>query len=292
MQNIQNKARVLIEALPYIQRFRGKIIVIKYGGSAMEDENLKKSTVLDIALLKSIGFKPIIIHGGGKEINKWLERLGGQATFIDGLRVTDEKTLQIVEMVLNYINKGLVGYMSGFGVRAVGISGKDGNMIVAKKKTIDKGDLGFVGEVKSVDTTIISSLLEKDFLPVICPIGMDDRVQNYNINADDVAYKIAEALRAEKLVFLSDVEGVYRDVSDKSSLISQINALTAKELIDNGSIKGGMLPKIKNSLLAIENGVSRVHIVDGRIRHCLLLEFFTKSGIGTLILKDKTKEQQ
>ncbi len=286
MQVLQEKASTLIEALPYIQRFSGKIIVIKYGGSAMEDEDLKKSVIRDIALLKSIGFKPIIIHGGGKEISKWMSLSGKEPQFAQGFRITDEHTLQIAEMVLNHINKGLVGYMSSFGVCAVGISGKDGNTILAQRKILNGEDIGFVGSVKSVNTKLILSLLDNNFLPVICPIGMDSSAQGYNINADDVAYEIAKALKAEKLVFLSDTEGVYRDFSDKDSLIAMLTTTQAKELLKSGAIQGGMLPKIQNCIDAIDCGVHSVHIIDGRIKHCLLLEFFTDSGIGTAILKE------
>lgn len=287
MKNLQEKAHILIEALPYIQRFRGKIIVIKYGGSAMEDEELKKSVVRDIALLKSIGFKPIIVHGGGKEISKWVNLSGEEAKFESGFRVTSEKTLQIAEMVLNYINKGLVAYMSSFGVNSVGISGKDGNLLNARKKYIEGKDIGFVGEVDSVNTALIENLLNNDFVPVVCPVGMDKNAQGYNINADDAALAIAMALNAEKLVFLSDIEGVYKDFNDKSSLINILTPKLAKELIKDNSINGGMLPKIQNCVKAVECGVSSVHIIDGRVKHCLLLEFFTDKGIGTAILKDK-----
>ena len=287
MQNLQNKAEILIEALPYIQRFSGKIIVIKYGGSAMEDETLKKSVIRDIALLKSIGFKPIIVHGGGKEINKWLELSGEKPEFIQGFRKTSTNTLQIAEMVLNQINKSLVGYMSSFGVLAVGMSGKDGNTLLVEKKYINGEDIGFVGNVAKVSTKLILSLLEGGFLPVICPISIDKNAQSYNVNADDAAYAIAQALKAEKLVFLSDTEGVYRDFEDKSSLITMLTIAKAKELIHSQSISGGMLPKIQNCIEAVENGVSSVHIIDGRIKHCLLLEFFTDSGIGTAILKEE-----
>lgn len=285
MQELQSKAQTLIEALPYIQRFSGKIIVIKYGGSAMEDESLKKSVVKDIALLKSIGFKPIIIHGGGKEISKWVERTGGEARFEQGLRVTDAATLEIAQMVLNHINKALVGYMAACGVRAVGISGKDGNTLLAEKKLANGVDIGFVGQVKQVDTTLILRLLDHDFVPVICPVGMDAHGQDFNINADDAAYALAIALRAEKLVFLSDIEGIYKDFADKSSLITMLSTSEAKELLDSGGISGGMLPKLQNCIKAVESGVSRVHIIDGRIIHCLLLEFFTDSGIGTAIVR-------
>lgn len=283
----QEKAQILIEALPYIQLFRGKIIVIKYGGSAMDNEELKRSLIRDIALLKSIGFKPIIVHGGGKEIDRWLKIAGIERKFQNGLRVTDSPTMEIVEMVLNKISKEIVGLLSEFGIHSCGLSGKDGNMLQVRPK--DKENLGFVGEITKVDSLLIDSVLQHDFIPVICPIGIgnmcDGYSQSYNINADDVACAVAEKMQVEKLVFLSDIEGVYKDYEDKNSLISELNVKYARELMAHGNISGGMIPKIENCIRAVENGVSRVHILDGRIRHCLLLEFFTKKGIGTAILQ-------
>lgn len=281
----QDKAKILIESLPYIQQFRGKIIVIKYGGSAMLDKNLKKSLMRDIALLQSIGFKPIIVHGGGKEIDKWLQIVGIQREFKNGLRVTNLETMEIVEMVLNKINKELVGLLGSFGVRSVGLSGKDGNMLQVKPK--DKENLGYVGSIVKVDSTLIKSVLLSDCIPIICPIGINDRYEDYNINADDAAQALAEELQAEKLVFLSDIEGVYEDYYDKDSLISELSISKANELIEQGKISGGMIPKLHSCIKAITNGVSRVHIIDGRIQHCLLLEFLTNRGIGTAILQDK-----
>lgn len=283
------KAQVLIEALPYIQRFNGKTIVVKYGGSAMVDENLKREVIRDVALLKLVGFKPVIVHGGGKEISKWVKATGMEPRFVNGLRVTDEPTMEIAEMVLNKVNKSLVLMMESLGVKAVGISGQDGGMLRVEKKLSNGEDIGFVGEITDVDTTILDTLMENDFIPVICPIGMDDNSQSYNINADDAACAIARALKAEKLVFLSDIEGVYRDPSDPSTLISQLFVPDAKELFKTGMIGGGMLPKLQNCIEAIESGVSKVHILDGRIEHGLLLEFFTDKGIGTAILQPKEK---
>ena len=283
---LQDKAEVLIEALPYIQKFNGKIIVVKYGGSAMVDEQLKKQVIQDVALLKLVGFKPIIVHGGGKEISKWVQLSGKEPVFINGLRKTDEDTMEIAEMVLNKVNKSLVQLLEQIGVRAVGLSGKDGGMLKVDKKYSNGEDIGYVGEVKEVDTKIIYDMLEKDFLPIICPIGMDDKYESYNINADDAACAIAQALGAEKLAFLTDIEGVYKDPSDASTLISELTVSEAKELLGSGFIGGGMLPKLQNCVDAVENGVSRVHILDGRIAHCLLLEIFTKKGIGTVILPD------
>lgn len=284
------KAETLIEALPYIQRFNRKIIVVKYGGSVMVDEELKRHVIQDVVLLKLVGFKPVIVHGGGKEISKWVGKVGMEPHFVNGLRVTDEPTMEIAEMVLNRVNKNLVQMISELGVKAVGVSGKDGCMLRCRRRTSGGSDIGFVGEITSVDPKLIYDLLEKDFLPVICPIGFDDRFVGYNINADDAACAIAKSLKAEKLAFLTDVEGVYRDFSDKSSLISEMTVSEARAFVDSGTLGGGMLPKLENCIDAIESGVSRVHILDGRIAHCLLLEIFTKKGIGTVLKKEEDSD--
>ena len=281
------KANVLIEALPYIQRFHGKTIVVKYGGSAMVEHELKKSVIRDVALLKLVGFRPIIVHGGGKDVTKWIQRLGLETKFVGGLRVTDPATMEVVEMVLNKINKGLASMMEKVGLKAVGISGKDGTVLKVEKKLAGGEDIGFVGEVKEVDTSLLNTLLENDFIPVICPVGSDDDYHSYNINADDAACAIAKAVKAAKLAFLTDIEGVYRDPLDKSSLISELSVAEAREFLKSGGATGGMLPKLQNCIEAIEAGVSRVHILDGRIEHCLLLEFFTNKGIGTAIIGDQ-----
>ena len=283
---LQEKAEVLIEALPYIQKFNRKIIVVKYGGSAMIDEQLKRQVIQDVTLLKLVGFKPVIVHGGGKEISKWVKLSGKEPEFVNGLRKTDAETMEIAEMVLNKVNKSLVQLVEELGVKAIGISGKDGGLLKVEKKYSDGQDIGFVGEVTEVNTKIIYDMLEKDFLPIICPIGMDDKFQSYNINADDAACAIAKALGAEKLAFLTDIEGVYANPQDPSTLISELKVSDAKDLIGTGFIGGGMLPKLNNCIDAIDSGVSRVHILDGRIAHCLLLEIFTKKGIGTVILSD------
>ena len=286
LEKYLSKAEVLIEALPYIQRFNRKVIVVKYGGSAMVDEELKKRVIQDVTLLKLVGFKPIIVHGGGKDISRMVERVGMTPQFVNGLRVTDAETMEIVEMVLNRVNKGLVQFVESLGVRAIGISGKDGGLLQVEKKYSDGKDIGFVGQVKNVNAQILWDLLEKDFLPVICTVGLDDEFQSYNINADDAACAIAQAMEAEKLAFLTDIEGVYKDPKDPETLISELTVTEAKALITDGYIGGGMLPKLQNCIDAIESGVSRVHILDGRIPHCLLLEIFTNKGIGTAILKD------
>ncbi len=290
MERIVGKTEVLIEALPYIQRFNRKIIVVKYGGSAMVDEELKKNVIKDVTLLKLVGFKPIIVHGGGKEISKWVSKVGKEPKFVNGLRVTDEETMEIAEMVLGRVNKGLVQLVQELGVNAVGISGKDGGLLKVEKKYSNGEDIGFVGEVTEVNPKILYDLLEKDFLPVVCPVGMDDEFNTYNINADDAACAIARAVNAEKLAFLTDIEGVYADPSDKTTLISELTIEEAHKLLGAGNIGGGMLPKLNNCIDAIENGVSRVHILDGRIPHCLLLEIFTNKGIGTAILHDSEQK--
>ena len=268
-----DKANVLIEALPYIQRFNRKIIVIKYGGSAMVDEELKRNVIQDVVLLKLVGFKPIIVHGGGKEISRWVGKVGMEPKFVNGLRVTDADTMEVAEMVLNKVNKELVTMIQSLGVNAVGISGKDGGLLNVEKK-LSKG----------------ADILENAFLPVVCPVGMDDDFNTYNINADDAACAIAEALNAEKLAFLTDIEGVYKDPKDPESLISELHVQEARDLITNGNVGGGMIPKLQGCIDAIENGVSRVHIMDGRIPHCLLLEIFTNKGIGTAILGENKEK--
>ena len=286
MKQYLDKAEVLIEALPYIQKFNRKVIVVKYGGSAMVDENLKKRVIEDVTLLKLVGFKPIIVHGGGKEISRWVSKVGMEPKFINGLRVTDEPTMELAEMVLGKVNKELVQMVESLGVRAIGLSGKDGGLLNVTKKYSNGEDIGYVGEIQKVNADILWDLLDKDFLPIVCPIGLDDSFHTYNINADDAACAIARAMNAEKLAFLTDIEGVYKDPNDPSTLISELQISEAKEFIEKGYIGGGMLPKLNNCIDAIENGVSRVHILDGRIPHSLLLEIFTNKGIGTAILRE------
>ena len=285
-QKYLEKAEVLIEALPYIQRFNRKVIVVKYGGSAMVDEELKRNVIKDVVLLKLVGFKPIIVHGGGKEISRWVGKVGKEAKFVNGLRVTDKETMEIAEMVLGKVNKELVTLVESLGVKAIGISGKDGGLLKVNKKLSQGQDIGYVGDIKEVNPTILNELLEKDFLPIVCPVGLGDDFATYNINADDAACAIARAMKAEKLAFLTDIEGVYRDPEDTSSLISELFVNEAKALIENGNVGGGMIPKLQNCIDAIESGVNRVHILDGRIQHCLLLEIFTNKGIGTAILRE------
>ncbi len=291
MNKILSKAEVLIEALPYIQKFNRKYIVVKYGGSAMSNEELQRNVIKDVTLLKLVGFKPIIVHGGGKEISRWVEKTGKEAKFVNGLRVTDAETMEIAEMVLNKVNKSLVTMVQELGVKAVGISGKDGGLLKVDRKYPDGQDIGFVGDIKEVNPKVLFDLIEKDFLPIVAPIGLDDHFQTYNINADDAACAIAKAVGAEKLAFLTDIEGLYKDINDKSSFISRISASQADTLIEEGFIGGGMLPKLGNCTSAIKNGVNRVHILDGRIPHCLLLEIFTRNGIGTAIVQDDDLEK-
>ena len=280
------KAETLIEALPYIRQFYNKIVVVKYGGSAMLDEDLKKNVIQDVALLKLVGMHPVIVHGGGKEISKWVTMMGKEPEFINGLRVTDADTMNVAEMVLNRVNKSLVQFLEENGVKAVGLTGKDGGMLRVEKKLVDGKDIGFVGNITNVDTKIIDTLIENGYVPVIAPIGMDETYQAYNINADDAACSIAEALGAEKLAFLTDIEGVCKDPKDPSTLLSVLTLAEAEQMITDGFIGGGMLPKLQNCIDAVKSGVSRVHILDGRKAHCLLLEFFTEKGVGTAIVSE------
>ena len=284
------KAEVLIEALPYIQKFNRKVIVVKYGGSAMADEELKRNVIKDVTLLKLVGFKPIVVHGGGKDISNWVKKVGKEAQFINGLRVTDDETMEIAEMVLSKVNKSLVTMVEELGVHGIGISGKDGGLFKVEKKYSDGQDIGYVGEITSVNTKVLEDLLEKDFLPIVAPIGLDENFVTYNINADDAACAIAKAMGADKLAFLTDIEGVYKDPKDPSTFISRLTVSEANEMVEKGYIGGGMLPKLKNCTDAIEAGVNRVHILDGRKMHSLLLEVFTNKGIGTMFFADDEKE--
>ncbi len=286
MDLAMKKAETLVEALAYIQKFNRKIIVVKYGGSAMASPELQRNVIKDVTLLKLVGFKPIVVHGGGKDISKWVSKVGKEPQFINGLRVTDEETMEIAEMVLGRVNKKLVTMVQELGVSAAGISGKDGGLLKVKKKLSGGQDIGFVGDVKQVNPKILYDLLDDDFLPIISPIGVDDEFNTYNINADDAACAIASALGADKLVFLTDVEGLYKDFNDKSSFIGRLSVSEADSLIDSGVIGGGMLPKLTNCTNAIKSGVNRVHILDGRVPHSMLLEIFTKNGFGTAIVAD------
>lgn len=287
MQKVIDKASVLIEALPYIRKFSGSIVVVKYGGSAMSKESYRKSIIKDVALMKLIGMHPVLIHGGGNEITQTLSKMGKESVFIDGLRVTDEETAKITEMVLSgSIGKQLTREFSAIGIKAASISGKDGMMLKASKKKDSKGrDLGFVGEIEEVDTTLLETLIKNDFIPVVAPIGSDDEGNTYNINADYAATAVAGALKSQKLVFLTDVEGILRDKDDPTTIIRRLTVDEAKKDIKKGIITGGMIPKAQCCIDAIEKGVKSVHILDGRLPHSMLLEIFTKEGIGTMMTR-------
>lgn len=288
MEEVMLKAETLIEALPYIRDFAGKTVVVKYGGSAMVKKELEESVIKDVALLKLVGMNPVIVHGGGKEISKWVSVIGKEANFIGGFRVTDAETMEVAEMVLNKVNKHLVQMIEQLGVKAAGISGKDGGTLKVAKKYVEGQDIGYVGDITSVDTMLIDTLIGNDFIPVIAPIGLgEDDGESYNINADDAACAIAGALAAEKLAFLTDIEGVMLDVNDPGSLISVLTVDEAQKMIEDGTASGGMIPKLINCIDAVHDGVNRVHILDGRRLHCLLLEFFTRKGIGTAIVRDE-----
>lgn len=288
MEIAQQKIKVLIEALPYIKKFTGKTFVIKFGGSIMKNAKAKKAFIEDVVLMKLIGINLVIVHGGGPNISENLRIIGKENKFINGLRVTDKETMKIVEMVLaGQVNKEITFQINNQGVKAIGISGKDGKLIRAKKKYIyndnEKIDIGFVGEVEEVNVDFLDDLIEKEYIPVIAPTGFDEEGNSYNINADYVASSISFAIKAEKLILLTDIEGLYKDIDDKSTFISQLNRDEAKELISQGIINGGMLPKLECCISAIENGTKRVHMIDGRKEHSLLLEIFTDKGIGTMI---------
>ena len=286
MKSIINKAEILTEALPYIKKFSGITVVIKYGGAALVNEEIKSTIIKDIALMKFVGFKPVVVHGGGKDINKALERVGIEPQFKDGLRVTDEETMEVVQEVLvGKVNKSLVTELCLQGINAVGVCGKDSGFMKVKKATPNGLDLGLVGEVTEVDTTLINTLLDNDFVPVSSTVGVDEEGNSYNVNADYAAVAVAGALNAEKLVFITDVAGVMRDVNNPNSVISTTNTAEINELIADGTIAGGMIPKVQCCLAGVNAGVKNVHILDGRIAHCLILEIFTNKGIGTLIEK-------
>lgn len=284
MNDVINKASILTEALPYIQKFSGITVVIKYGGAALVNEEIKKTVMADIALMKYVGFKPVVVHGGGKDINKALEKVGIEPKFIDGLRVTDEPTMEIVQQVLaGKINKNITSELCQHGINAVGICGKDAGFMKVKKAMPKGLDLGLVGDVTEVKTDLISTLINNDFVPVISSIGVDEKGNSYNVNADYAAVAVAGALKAQKLVFITDVAGIMEDVNDPDSVISVIKSSDVQQKIDTGIISGGMIPKVQCCIAGVEAGVKNVHILDGRIAHCLILEIFTNKGIGTLI---------
>ena len=289
MMNLNDRASILVQSLPYIQQYNGKIIVVKYGGNAMINEELKNSVMADITLLKYIGLNPIVVHGGGPDISKALNEKGIESKFINGLRYTDEDTIGVAQQVLiGKTNKEIVALLNSKGGNAVGISGIDGSFIHCKKQTTvvdgEEVDLGFVGDIIDVNRHIIDLLAEDKYIPVIAPIGTDDEGNSYNINADTVASAVAAALNAEKLILLTDVEGIK---DSEGNIVYEATCDEVHEMIDSGVISGGMIPKVLGCVDALDSGVAGVHIIDGRIPHCLLLEIFTKTGIGTLIKSDR-----
>lgn len=297
----EQKASVLIEALPYIKRFYGKTMVIKYGGNAMINEELKAKVIEDICLMKYVGMRPVIVHGGGPEITGFLKKIGKQTEFIAGLRVTDAETVGVAEMVLvGKINSEIVSLLNNYGAKAVGLSGKDASLICAEKHLAEVYedeqaepklvDIGYVGDVAKINTDILNTLLDQGYTPVIAPIGVGENNESYNINADYVAGEVAGALQAEKLILLTDIEGIYRDYNDKDSLIETLTRADAMAMIREGSIAGGMIPKVESCIRAIDGGAQKTHIIDGRLPHALILEVFTKRGIGTEVIGDEGAE--
>lgn len=280
------KANILIEALPYIQKLSGKTVVVKYGGNAMKDEAITDTILQDVTLLKYVGINPIVVHGGGPDINKMLNKLQIQSQFHNGMRITDQDTMEVVQMVLaGKLNKDIASKINALGGKAIGLCGKDANLIKVTKKplTSDGVDLGYVGNITDINTDLLQMLVNDAYIPVIASVGADDQGNSYNINADIVAGEIAARLRVEKLIFLTDIDGIYRDFEDKTSLISRITVEEIYRLIDNGTITSGMIPKVKGCMQGIKCGVKRTHILNGTIPHPLILEIFTDKGIGTMV---------
>jgi len=298
IEKLIEKAEILMESLPYIKTFNSKTFVIKYGGSAMLDEDLKKSIIHDIILLKYIGINPVIVHGGGPAVTKYLDKMGIKSKFVNGLRVTDKETMNIVQMVLvGKINLEIVSMLNLYGGKGIGLTGKDSNLIIARKhlpemqydaqgKNEEAIDLGFVGEIEKIDPTPIEFLCKMGYIPVISPIGVGLDGESYNINADAVAGEIAQALKAEKLIMLTDVDGIYEVPDNKSTKITALTLDKAMQMISSNKISGGMIPKVKACMNATSNGVKRTHIIDGNEKHSILLEIFTDKGIGTMVTKD------
>lgn len=278
------RAAVLVEALPYLREFYGKTIVVKYGGNAMVDDAIKEQVMQDVALLHYVGIRPILVHGGGPEISALMKQMGHEPTFVGGLRVTDAATMEIVEMALaGKTNKGIVALLNRQGARSVGLSGKDANLIVASKLDSPKGDLGFVGEIRQINAELLDLLADNGYVPVISSVAIGEDGESYNVNADHAAGAIAAKVKAAKLIVLTDVEGLYADFNDKSSLISEMNLDRAREMIATGAAAKGMIPKLQACVTAIEGGVPRAHLIDGRQPHAILVEVFTDSGIGTMV---------
>lgn len=284
MHTVMEKAQILTEALPHIKEYHGKTVVIKYGGAAMEREDLKEVIATDIVLMKYVGINPVIVHGGGPEVSRHMKALGKEVKFVNGLRVTDKETMEIVKMVLvGKINKEIVSLINKHGKLAIGLSGDDGNLIMAKKKQMDGVDLGYVGEVSKINRQVLENLVGNDYVPVIATVGVGDDGSSYNINADKVAGEIAAAIKADKLIFLTDVDGLYEDFEDKGSLISELCLMDCERKLANKEINHGMIPKVEGCVTALKSGVKRAHILNGTIPHALLLEIFTDKGIGTMI---------
>lgn len=280
-----DRAKILVEALPYLREWHGKTVVVKYGGAAMTDESLRHHVMQDVVLMHYVGINPILVHGGGPEVSEAMKKAGKEPVFVRGLRVTDAETMEIVEMVLaGKTNKGIVSLIQAQGGRAVGLSGKDGNLFVARKMETEGVDLGFVGEVVRVNPNVIQTLVGGGYIPVICSVAVGEHGESYNINADHVAGRLAAELGAEKLILLTDVRGILEDVKNPASLLSQMNAEKARSLITEGKVDRGMIPKVEACLMALEGGVPRAHILDGRAPHCLLTELFTDEGVGTMIV--------
>lgn len=294
MENLIAKAQILIEAVPYIRTFHGKTFVVKYGGNAMINEDLKQAVIQDLVLLKFLGVNLVVIHGGGPEITQMLNRVGKKSEFVQGLRVTDAETMEIVQMVLvGKLNKEIVAKINLLGGKAVGLSGQDANLLVARKTipTMPSGftgevpDIGFVGEVAKINTMILEQLIAQNYIPVVSSIGVGEDGASYNINADTAAGELAAALKAEKLIMLTDIEGIFEDYQDKSSLISSLTVARARQMIQNGKIEGGMIPKVQACITALSGEVNRTHIIDGRQLHSMLLEILTDQGIGTMVVE-------
>lgn len=284
--DLHERVKVLSEALPYIQKFAGRTVVVKYGGAAMKDSQLKDQVIRDIIFMACVGIRPIIVHGGGPEINTWLDKLGIEAQFKDGLRVTDAATMEVVEMVLvGKVNKEIVSYINQAGGSAIGMCGKDANLITARPD--GRTDIGFVGEVSGINVSVLELLVKGGHIPVISSVAADENGQSYNINADTVAGEVAAALGAEKLILLTDTPGLMRDFHDPSSLIRQLDIAQARQLITSGIVNGGMIPKLSCCIRSLAQGVRSSHIIDGRVPHSLLLEVFTDAGIGTMIVSSE-----
>ena len=288
------KATTLVQALPYMQHLSGKTVVIKYGGNAMLNDDLTETILQDIALIKCVGVNPIVVHGGGPEINNLLSKLNISSSFHNGLRITDKDTMEVVQMVLTgKINKDITSKLNALGAKAIGLCGKDANLIEAVKIAPQDGiDMGYVGEITSINTKILGLLSKDEYIPVIAPVGVGPEGESYNINADTVAGEIAATLKAEKLIYLTDVDGVRANAADPSTLISHIDAAEIAQMVESGAIDGGMIPKVSGCLKAVKSGVNRTHILDGTIPHPILLEIFTIKGIGTMVVDDKSKYQE